>query len=357
MTKEEIDLIFLEYAPSITIDVVNGRLYNKDGKELSTGKNRNKSLSFCYKKGAYVICRARAIWVYVHGPVPNGMLVCHKSKDLLDDRLENLELLTLSERNKRSMTGNSLQTKKMTDEMVSEARRIVRDRQLSYSGIVELFQKKYEITVSKQTLMAAVKGITWTHLSEPPVDESRIIKKTIVERNQTNIRAVFTVDMVNEARRMAHTHTIAQIMSYMQQTYNVVISSSALGSAISGGSWKNASEPPVKHRHKTISKPVVKQVRKPVAKPAPEVKITKFVSIPSRPVSEPINTGYDVNSPEFRIAKSLLKNNSGMSSISINSFLKMRKIFLTDQQLKLLMFKVREVLKVEKENELEKMAS
>jgi hypothetical protein len=41
--------------------------------------------------------RARKIWKLAHGPIPKGYHVHHKNRDATDNRLENLELLTLAE--------------------------------------------------------------------------------------------------------------------------------------------------------------------------------------------------------------------------------------------------------------------
>lgn len=41
--------------------------------------------------------RARVVWEAAHGPVPSGMVLHHVSRDKLDDRLENLELITRGE--------------------------------------------------------------------------------------------------------------------------------------------------------------------------------------------------------------------------------------------------------------------
>ncbi len=41
--------------------------------------------------------RAHVAWETVHGPVPRGVLVHHKNRDTLDDRPENLEIVTRAE--------------------------------------------------------------------------------------------------------------------------------------------------------------------------------------------------------------------------------------------------------------------
>lgn len=41
--------------------------------------------------------RARVVWEDAHGPVPAGVVIHHKNRDPLDDRIENLEALTRAE--------------------------------------------------------------------------------------------------------------------------------------------------------------------------------------------------------------------------------------------------------------------
>lgn len=43
----------------------------------------------------------RSIWESVNGPIPKGFHIHHRNQDTHDNRLENLELLTISEHSKR----------------------------------------------------------------------------------------------------------------------------------------------------------------------------------------------------------------------------------------------------------------
>lgn len=43
------------------------------------------------------VLRARHVWETANGPIPEGMGIHHKNEDKLDDRLENLELVSKAE--------------------------------------------------------------------------------------------------------------------------------------------------------------------------------------------------------------------------------------------------------------------
>tara|TARA_B100000768_G_scaffold178056_1_gene193192 strand:- start:1981 stop:2376 length:396 start_codon:yes stop_codon:yes gene_type:complete len=74
-----------------------GKLYRKrNGKQVGY-KNGMRLRTSWNKIGYYV---ARMIYIMHHGDIPNGMYVDHINQNALDDRIENLRLVTPS--------GNSL---------------------------------------------------------------------------------------------------------------------------------------------------------------------------------------------------------------------------------------------------------
>jgi hypothetical protein len=43
------------------------------------------------------LLRCHAVWISAHGPIPEGMLIHHTDRDRLNDKLENLELMSRAE--------------------------------------------------------------------------------------------------------------------------------------------------------------------------------------------------------------------------------------------------------------------
>lgn len=41
-----------------------------------------------------VIYRSRLVWARAHGEIPRGYVIHHRNEDPMDDRLENLQMLT-----------------------------------------------------------------------------------------------------------------------------------------------------------------------------------------------------------------------------------------------------------------------
>lgn len=175
MTREEKDKAFLEYARTrnFTFDPKKGEIYNGLAKNLGTKYKKNVLISFTIDGKNTGMSRARALWLFVHGSVPEGFEVGHGSIGSYDDSIDNLELSTRSQRSEKieRQHGWTLAARenysKLTLEMVNEARRLVRDPKISYGFLA----KKYG--VSKPNIIFAVQGRTWKDASEPPFTETK----------------------------------------------------------------------------------------------------------------------------------------------------------------------------------------
>ena len=60
----------------------------EDGRKFARYRDENGAVRFIY--------RYQWVWEQANGPIPDGMDVHHKNEDCTDDRLENLELKTVS---------------------------------------------------------------------------------------------------------------------------------------------------------------------------------------------------------------------------------------------------------------------
>jgi hypothetical protein len=165
-----IDEIFLSYARerNFVFDIENGKIYDSLGDEVGCKSLKAVTISVRKDQIGYGITRARAIWLHVHGSIPLGYGVSHKSTNLWDDSISNLELLTVAERSKKSVYNRDVMVNfrttscKLTLENVNEARILARDPINSYQMLAE----KYG--VSRHTIIAAIKGESWKHATVPP---------------------------------------------------------------------------------------------------------------------------------------------------------------------------------------------
>ena len=67
--------------------------------------------------------RARQVWEQAHGPIPPGHIIWHKDLNRLDDRLENLEMITRAECLRRMLaTGDNNQKKLYMTSLASHQR-------------------------------------------------------------------------------------------------------------------------------------------------------------------------------------------------------------------------------------------
>ena len=53
-------------------------------------------------KDRSVVYIHRKVWEEHHGPIPKGMVIHHKNSDKLDNRIENLEMITQTQNMQRS---------------------------------------------------------------------------------------------------------------------------------------------------------------------------------------------------------------------------------------------------------------
>jgi hypothetical protein len=177
----EQDAFFLRQAEKsgFVVNVETGIVYDKNGKILGhkTKRNNVHMLSIYFNKKTYGINRARIIWLYAKGAIPEGYGVSHVSEDLTDDSICNLELTTNSDRVKKNIRvhGWSLANRKvyskLTEEMVNEDRRFEREN----PGSHVLLAKKRNVSVT--TMRFALRGVSWLTATEPPVCISRPLRE------------------------------------------------------------------------------------------------------------------------------------------------------------------------------------
>lgn len=71
------------------------------GCRLKTGRHQIKTDYQTYDRG-------RLVWIYHNGDIPDGLLISHIDEDISNDRIENLELFTPTQKGrKRSSTANT----------------------------------------------------------------------------------------------------------------------------------------------------------------------------------------------------------------------------------------------------------
>lgn len=71
----------------------------------------------------------RLVWLALRGPIPDGLVINHRNGDKLDNRLSNLELMTLAENNRHAIEHGlhdpyTPKNWSMTAEQVREIRRL-----------------------------------------------------------------------------------------------------------------------------------------------------------------------------------------------------------------------------------------
>jgi len=171
MDRSEKDRLFLEYAERLgyEFDVEKG-IVTKKGRNVGSSNGRSVNINFSLPdKSLTGITRARAIWLRVHGSVPDGKEVGHISKDLKNDCIGNLELVTHSERQVRVIARGSGKLNpralaKLDVEKVNQMR-ILSKRTTERWSLNRLAK---EFGVSKPTALHAVNGTIWKDATEPP---------------------------------------------------------------------------------------------------------------------------------------------------------------------------------------------
>lgn len=104
----------------------------------------------------------RVIYEAFHGPIPNGLLICHKNDDPTDNRIENLYAGTQKEnhadaiRNNKKANGERCGSSKLTENEVLEILSL--KNKMRNTDIANAFD------INKCTITDIFKNRTWKHI-------------------------------------------------------------------------------------------------------------------------------------------------------------------------------------------------
>lgn len=130
-----------------------GYVYNENGRQMKCWINPSGYYYFkmYYDGKSHASSVHKFVWEYFNGSIPKGMIVSHINKDKLDNRLENLELSTITrEMRKREYA-------KLNMEMAFQIREHYDTNIYSYSELAAMFG------VSKTTISNCIKQKTWKY--------------------------------------------------------------------------------------------------------------------------------------------------------------------------------------------------
>lgn len=106
----------------------------------------------------------RLVYAAFHGPIPDRMTVNHIDGDKLNNRLVNLELLTIGQNLQHAarlgltLKGERNNACKLTDQKVREARELYARGNLTFADLASYFH------VTPAAIRLAVRGESWKHV-------------------------------------------------------------------------------------------------------------------------------------------------------------------------------------------------
>ena len=146
------------------IDLKNGIVIGKKGGKGSPDSNGYLIMTVKYK-GIYEHFSVHEIIAVAGGLCPIDITIDHINGNQLDNRFENLQLLSLEDNTYKShkdwknpCCGSNHPKSKLNDEKVIEIKKLLKEG-YSLNGIADLFG------VSKKLIINIKKGKTWRHIS------------------------------------------------------------------------------------------------------------------------------------------------------------------------------------------------
>lgn len=132
-------------------DKDTGLVYNANGRQMKCWINPSGYYYFkMYSEGkSYAQSVHRFMWEYFNGEIPPKMTIDHINKDKLDNRLDNLRVVTNAYNCRRR------EYNKLNMELAEEIRNIYSQNLYSYSQMAVMFD------VAKTTIANCIKGKTW----------------------------------------------------------------------------------------------------------------------------------------------------------------------------------------------------
>lgn len=116
--------------------------------------------------GKYNVSSHRVIWAYFNGPIPNNLEINHKDGNKLNNRIENLELVTRTENIRHSWNmglrkafyGEKCGSSKLTEKQVQQIKKLLTQKVYTVETIAKMF------AVSPGTIFFIKNGKTWSHI-------------------------------------------------------------------------------------------------------------------------------------------------------------------------------------------------